>query len=420
MTIKIQNNLFMFFSIFLFIALLGSTFLPDTGIDGNVKNDWSQYRGPNRDGISSETGLIKNWPDNGPKLIWKTKAGDGYSAISISKGKLFTMWAEGRHEYLFCLDVQSGKKLWRYEVGSSLYNDQGNGPRSCPTVDGELVYAISGKGNLHAVNVENGKKVWGHDLVKEFGGRVARWGYASSPLVEDNKLLVEVAGKEFAYAAFDKITGQVIWTSHSDRPGYSSPIAIDVNGSRQILFFSASGLHGISPVDGKLLWRYKWRTDFDANIAIPIFIAPDKVFISTNYGVGATVLQIKGKDGKFIASPVWRKRVMRNHFNSSVLHGKYIYGFDNSMLKCIDSTNGKEMWKTRGFQKGSLLFADGHFFVLGERGKLALVEANPSRYIEKASVQMLKGKCWTMPTLAGGKLFLRNQSEMICLDVSGS
>lgn len=416
---KIKHIPLLFIFSYQLIALSGSSYAPNPEADKNTKNDWAQYRGPNRDGISAEKGLLINWPDDGPKVLWKIKAGDGYSAISVVNGKLYTMWVDGQSEYLVCLDAANGKEQWRYKVGSRFSNDQGSGPRTCPTVDGDLVYAINGYGKLHAVDTETGKGIWSHDLVKDFGGRVARWGYASSPLVEDNMLLVEIGGKKSAYAAVDKKTGEKIWTSHSDRPGYSSPIAIDVHGTRQILFFSASGLHGISPKDGSLLWRYKWRTDWDANIATPIFIAPDKVFISTNYGVGATVLQIMKKDNKFIASPVWRNRVMRNHFNSSVLLGNYIYGFDNSLLKCIDATNGKEMWKTRGFQKGSLMFADGHLIVLGERGKLALVEANPNTYIEKAKVQMLNGKCWTMPTLANGKLFLRNQKEMLCLDVSG-
>ncbi len=406
-------------TLFALTALSGELLIAWSGKSTN--NDWPQWRGPNRDGISTEKGILKNWPENGPDVIWRVPVGDGYSSISIANGKLFTMWDEGNSAFLVCLNASNGKEMWRYKVGRNYVDDQGGGPRACPTIDGNLIYAVGAKGNLHAVNVENGTVVWSHDLVKEYGSRIPRWGYSSSPLVEGNKLLVEVGGKAgHAFVAFNKKNGALIWASQTDKPGYSSPLAITVNGTRQILFFCAGGLFSVSPEDGKLFWQYPWTTEYDANIAIPIFIAPDKVFISTNYGVGAAVVQIEENNGKFSAETVWKHRKMKNHFNTSVLHENYIYGFDNRILKCIDAKTGEDKWKTRGFQKGSLLFVDGHLIVLGERGRLALVEANPSEYKEKASVQILNGKCWTMPTVTGGRLYLRNQKEMLCLDVTTS
>ncbi len=382
-------------------------------------NDWPQWRGPNRDGISSETDILKSWPENGPNVVWRIAVGYGYSSIAISNGKLYTMWSEGDDEVLFCLIASTGKEVWRYKIGRRFRNDQGDGPRSCPTVDGQVVYAAGAYGDLHAVDVESGKRGWSRSLVMEYGSRTPRWGYSSSPLVEGDMLLVQVGGRpNFGFMAFNKKTGDVIWSSQTDRPAYSSPLAITVNGTRQVLFFSASGLHSVASENGELLWDYPWKTSYNANIAIPIFISPDKVFISTNYGVGAAVIQIKGKSGKLDVETVWRNKKMKNHFNTSVLHDNHLFGFDNAIFKCIDAATGEEKWKTRGFQKGSLLFVDGHLIVLGERGRLALVEVDPSEYKEKASAQILKGKCWTMPTLAGGKLYLRNQKEMLCLDVS--
>jgi outer membrane protein assembly factor BamB len=178
-------------------------------------------------------------------------------------------------------------------------------------------------------------------------------------------------------------------------------------------------LVSVAPADGKFLWRYDWETRYDVNAATPVFIPPDKIFISSGYGKGGALLQTQANNGKATVREVWRTRDMANHFSSSVLLNNHLYGFDEGFLTCLDVATGKTKWQQRGFQKGSLLYADGHLIVLGEYGNLALVEATPAGYKEKASAQILKGRSWTMPALAGGKLYLRNQSEMICLEVTG-
>lgn len=385
-----------------------------------LNDDWPQWRGPNRDGISKETGILKSWPENGPTVLWRNQIGEGYSAMAVANDKLFTMWTVGKKEVLFCLNEATGEEIWRHEIGSYFFNDQGGGPRACPTVDGNLVYAAGARGNLKAVDVNSGKLVWERDLVSEYGARIPRWGYSSSPLVEGNMLMIENGGKsDHAYLAFNKKNGELVWHSHTDKPGYSSPLAITVNDQRQIVFFSASGLSGVTADKGRLLWEYPWTTSYDANIAIPIFMPPNKIFISTNYGVGAAMVEIVEENGGFEARTAWKTRIMKNHFNSSILHDDHLYGFDNGILKCIEAETGEEKWKTRGFQKGSLVFVDGHLIILGERGKLALAVADPNEYREVSAVQALTGKCWTMPTVSDGKLYLRNQREMICIDISG-
>jgi outer membrane protein assembly factor BamB len=210
-----------------------------------------------------------------------------------------------------------------------------------------------------------------------------------------------------------------VWKSESDIPGYSAPIAITVSGVRQILVFTGSGLVSVAPADGKFFWRYDWETRYDVNAATPVFIPPDKIFISSGYGKGAALLQTQAGNGKATMQEVWKSREMKNHFSSSILHNNYLYGFDDAFLTCLDIASGQPKWQQRGFNKGSLLYADGHLIVLGEYGNLALVEATPAGYKEKGNAQILKGRCWTMPTLAGGKLYLRNQSEMLCLEVAG-
>jgi outer membrane protein assembly factor BamB len=381
-------------------------------------SDWPQWRGPNRDGISKETGLLKVWPDGGPKVLWKSPIGDGYSGVSISNGRIYTMDAKGNDEFVVCLDQASGKELWRARTDAVFSSDQGDGPRSTPTVDGNWVYAIGANGMLVALNSADGKKIWSHDLKSEFESEIPKWGTSSSPIVEKDLLLVDVGGKSgFALMAFNKKDGSIAWKSHTDKQGYSSPIAITVAGVRQILFFTGTSLVSVSPT-GEVYWKYPWRTDWDANIATPVFISPDKVFISSSYGTGAAVVKITAGNGKASAEEVWKNKVMQNHFNSSVLHQGYLYGFDNAVLKCIEANTGAEKWKQTGFGKGSLILADNHLIVLGERGQLALVEVNPNEYREVAKAQPVQGKTWTMPALAGGILYLRSQKEVLAMDLS--
>jgi outer membrane protein assembly factor BamB len=383
-------------------------------------DDWPQWRGPNRDGISQETGLLKSWPKAGPKVLWRVPSGEGYAGIVVAKGRGYTMVGQSGNEFITCFDPTNGKEIWRTKSDGMFYNDQGNGPRSTPVVEGELVYGLSGNGKLHALSTKDGKSVWTHDLRAEYGGKIPEWGISTTPLIEGELLIVDVGGKSgHSVMAFDKRSGKVAWKSESDIPGYSAPIAVTINGVRQVFVFTGSGLVALAPTDGKLFARYDWDTRYDVNAATPVFIAPDKVFIASGYGKGSALLQSQTSNGKAALREVWRSRDMANHFSSSVLHNNFLYGFDDFLLTCLDVSNGQPKWQQRGFNKGSLLYADGHLVVLGEYGNLALVEATPAGYKEKASAQILKGKSWTMPTLANGKLYLRNQSEMLCLDVTG-
>lgn len=385
-----------------------------------VSFDWPQWRGPNRDGISNETGLLKTWPATGPKVLWRTASGEGYSGIVISQGRGFTSIGAGNDEVVLAFDPNTGKEIWRTVIDAKFENDQGNGPRSTPVVDGETLFMLSAQGRLIALNVKDGKKIWELALRGLYSARVPRWGISTVPLVEGNMLIVDVGGKSgHSVMAFNKTNGAVLWKSETDVPGYSAPIAVSVNGMRKILAFTGTGLVGLAANDGKALWRYAWETDYDVNAATPVFIAPDKVFISSNYGKGSALLQMQTSNSGASVREVWTGREMKNHFSSSVFYQNHLYGFDDNFLTCLEVVTGKPKWQQRGFQKGSLILAEGHLIVLGERGMLALVEASPTAYQEKGSVQILNGKCWTMPTLANGKLYLRNQSEMLCLEVTG-
>jgi outer membrane protein assembly factor BamB len=380
--------------------------------------DWPQYRGPGRDGRSAETGLVSSWPTAGPRVVWRAALGNGYSGIAVAEGRVFTQFGNGRDEYAIAFDAATGKELWRARTDADRHDGQGSGPRSTPTVEGGTVYALSALGKLHAFAAGSGARRWTSDLVQEYGARVPQWGVSTSPLVEGDLLLVDAGGRAgHSLLALDKKTGKLAWASQTDQAGYSAPLAVTVDGQKQVLFFTGTSLVSVSPRDGKALWRVPWETSYDVNAAMPVFVPPDRVFISSGYDKGAQVLRVKRQGAGAAVEPVWRSRVMKNHFNSSVLVDGSLYGFDDGTLKSIDAASGEERWRARGFSKGSLLFADGHLWVLSERGLLALVEATPEAYREKARVQLFEARTWTMPSLADGRLFVRSEEELVALAV---
>ena len=250
----------------------------------------------------------------------------------------------------------------------------------------------------------------------EFDARVPRWGVSTSPVIEGDLLIVDVGGRPgYSLVAFDKSSGDVRWHSNDDIPGYSTPLAVTIDGRRQIVSFSGTKVFGADATDGKVLWSHPWRTAYDVNAAMPVFLPPNRLFISSSYDVGAALLQVNGSR----ALELWRTRRMKNHFNSSILVDGHLYGFDDGTLKCMEAGGGEERWAVRGFAKGSLLYADGRLIILGERGILALAEADPEKYTELARTQLFRSKTWTMPALADGRLFVRDQSELVALDFRG-
>ena len=384
-----------------------------------VEGNWPQWHGPNRDGVSDETGLLSSWPEGGPKVLWRAPLGEGYSGMSIVGGRVYTMYARDDDEFAVCLDASDGWEIWRFRTGSMWKNDQGDGSRSTPTIQGGSAYVLAAEGKLYALDALDGTKKWSRDFVAEFGSTVPGWGYSASPLIADDLVLVEVGGKgDQSIVAFDKTDGQTVWAAHSDEAAYSSPITIDFGGWRQAIFLTSGHLLSVSPADGRIYWTYPWPEGPEAlNICTPRFIPDDKVFISTWYDEGSVLLRMKETEGGLEVEEVWKSRVMKNQFNSPVLRDGYLYGFDNAFLTCIEASTGEERWVSRGFGKGSLILAADHLVVLGDSGELALVEATPTGFVQKASAPVLQGKCWTVPALAGGRLYVRNQEEMLSLEM---
>lgn len=401
------------------LCLFGVFFSGSTR-ESATKGEWPQWLGPHRNGISLETGLLKSWPATGPKIQWRIPLGDGYSGVAISKGKVFTLFSQGDNEFIVCLEAKTGKEIWRVRSDSTYKDVNGNGPRSTPTIHGDVVYALSAHGKLYALQTKNGGNIWSSNLREAFDGvgPSEGAGYGTSPLIEEDMLLVETGSNNGkAFVALNKKNGRTIWQAESDSAAFASPVAITVNGMRQIVFFSAEGAVAVSPQDGKSYWRLPWKTSYNVNAATPLFVPPDKIFISSGYETGATLLRIKTGAASTGVEAIWKSKAMQNIYTSSVLLGEYLYGFDKGTLKCIEANTGVEKWKQRGFGVGTLIYADGHLIVLSDKGKLALVEAIPTEYKEKASAEILTGRSITVPALANGKLYLRNMKELVCVDL---
>ena len=380
--------------------------------------EWPQWRGPNRDGMSSLVPLSKQWPESGPTQVWRKPLGEGFSGLSVSGSRLYTMFSKGTNEYAVCLDAADGTEIWKTRTGAKYMESHGNGPRSTPTIEGDRLYTMGASGELFALDAMSGKVLWKRDLRMEFGSKRPTWGFTTSPLIEGNLVVVEAGGSdERSVMAFDKDTGEVAWATGADPIGYSSPIAVDAVGGRQILFFTGAALVSLSPSSGALNWRHEWPNQI--NPAMPVFLEPDRVFVSSSYGIGGAMVQITKADTGLGVQELWFTKKMKNHFNSSVYHEGMLYGFDNAILTCLDAKTGEVKWKARGYGKGTLLYADGHLVILSEDGKLAIVEANPDKHVEVSSAQILSGRCWTAPSLANGRLYLRNLEEIVSLDLEG-
>lgn len=389
------------------------------GLYAQTNGEWAQWRGANRDGISKETGLLKEWPKEGPSLVWKTTgAGRGYSTMSVSKGRIYTMGLRGDREFVIAFDAATGKEVWATAHGNAFKNDRGDGPRGTPTVDGDMLYALGGNGDLSCLNVKTGKIVWSMNVLEKFGGSNPRWGISESPLVLGDKVLINAGGQDSSIVAFNKKDGTVIWKSQSEKAGYSSAIPLTLNGKTQVIFFTSTRALGLDIKDGKLLWEYKNPSNRTANVATPIANG-NRVFISSDYGTGAGLVEIKADGAGMTAQEIYFTKEMRNHHSSSVLIGNYLYGFSGSILTAMKFDTGEVVWKDRSVGKGSLVYADGHLYCFSENGVVGLVEATPTGYKEKGRFTITQDSLptWSHPVVVGGRLYLRDQDTIYAYDV---
>ena len=353
--------------------------------------DWPQWRGPHRDGLSAEKNLLKSWPQGGPPLAWKAGgAGEGYSSFAVAGGRIFTLGARGDREYVVALDAATGKRLWEVDHGRRFTNDRGDGPRSTPTVDGGRLYVFGASGDLTSLDPASGKIGWTVNVIREFGGQNLRWGFSESPLVSGDRIIVSPGGSGSGIVAVNKANGKLLWKTEGDTAGYSSAVLHEVGGVRQAIVFTGQRALGLDIANGRVLWSYDRVANRVANIATPI-ARGNHVFLSSDYGTGAALLELTPSAGALSAREVYFTREMRNHHASSVLIGDYLYGFSSAILTAMKFDTGEVAWRDRSVGKGSLVFADDRLYLFSEGGVAALAEATPSGYREHGRLSLETG-----------------------------
>ena len=376
--------------------------------------DWNQWRGPARDGLSTETDLLAEWPENGPELLFEASGlGSGYSSFAFSGERMFTQGQKNGKQFLIALDSESGTILWETEHGSTYSNNRGSGPRGTPVLDGDRVYALGGDGSLVCALQADGKIIWQIDLLKRFGGRNTSWGLSESPLIDGDRLIVNAGGPGAGVVALNKATGKALWRSQDDEAGYSSAVPAEVGGIRHYVLLTGEGAVGLRAEDGELLWRYGRVSNSTANVATPI-VRGDRVFVSSDYGTGGALLQLKASGGGVVAEEVYFTREMRNHYSSSVLIGDTLYGFSSRILTAMQFATGEVLWQDRSVGKGQVIFADGRLYLLGEDGVVGMAEATPEAYREISRFEIGREDfpTWTLPVIHDGRLWLRDQDTL--------
>jgi len=394
--------------------------------------DWPRWRGPRGDGISLESGLLDRWPQGGPPLAWRTKGlGSGYSTVAVVGSKIFTMGAQSGSNYLLCLSREDGSLLWKTAVGG------GGGPNSTPTVDGELVYGLGLDGDLACCRVEDGSLVWSKNYERDLHGQMmSSWGYSESVLVDGDKVVCTPGGDEALVAALDKRTGNTIWRCAVRQDelgrrglngaGYASLVVSTAGGVRQYVTLVGRGLVGVDAQKGTLLWSYNGVANSTANIPTPL-IDGDYVFASSGYQTGAALVKLNKARQGFRVQEIYflPANKMQNHHGGMILRDGFVYcgtGHNEGFPLCINVRTGKEAWRPgRGPGSGSaaVTYADGHLYFRYEDATLALIEATPTGYKLKSSFKIAShnGESWPHPVIAGGRLYLRDQDELLCYDV---
>ncbi len=385
--------------------------------------DWAQWRGPERNGVSKESGLLKEWPASGPPVVWLvSNLGMGYGTVAIQGDRVFVQGTQGKDSAVFCLGRAGGKTLWTRPLGRSLNHEKGNGPRGTPTVDGALLYVLSEAGDLACLRVADGSVVWSRNILKDFGGSNPEWLISESPLVDGTNVIVTPGGPNASIVALDKSTGKTVWTSRelSDPAAYSSCVVAEVQGVRAVTTLTASAAVGVRASDGKLLWRYEKVANRTANVATPV-VSGDKVYYTTAYGTGCALLGLATQGEVIKAQEIYFSKGMMNHHGGVVLVNGFLYGYSNAILTCMEFATGKVMWSNRSVGKGSLTCADGNLYVLGEDNAAGLVRATPEGYQEKGRFRIADQgwPSWAHPVVCGARLYIRNQGMLTCYNVAG-
>jgi outer membrane protein assembly factor BamB len=389
---------------------------------------WTDFRGPARDG--RYRGPIRtNWPAGGLQPMWNQPVGGGYASFTAARGRAYTIEQRGPQEVVAAYDVMTGRELWA-QGWTAMFRETmgGDGPRATPTWHDGRLYALGATGQLVCLDATNGRVIWRVDILEDAGAENLAWGMAASPLIVDDTVIVLPGGPGGkSVAAYHKHDGRRVWSAHDDQAAYSSPMLVTRAGVRHVIVFTATRVMGLAPDSGRLLWQYPWPTQMGINASQPIVIGDNRVFVSTGYGTGATVIELSPEPGaasdggqaapRLSVREVWRNIRMKNQFTSSVLHDGYIYGLDENILACVDAATGDLKWKGGRYGYGQVMLASGHLIVLSESGELALVRATPDGHDERVRFPAIAGKTWNHPVIVDGILLIRNLQEMAAFDL---
>ncbi|MBX7168609.1 MAG: PQQ-like beta-propeller repeat protein [Pirellulales bacterium] len=387
--------------------------------------DWPGWRGPQRTGISAEQPLLQDWPEGGPKLLWKiTGVGEGYSTPSVTREALYVMGNKDGKEWILALDpAREGQVIWATAIGEVRHNGAGYpGPRSTPTVDGDRLFALGLNGDLVCLATRDGQIVWQRNLVSDFGGAIPNWGYTESVLIDGPWVICTPGGKQATLAALEKTTGTPVWQSPiGDGAGYASIVKAKIDGLDQYVQFTAQGVVGVAAKDGRFLWRYNAPANGTANISTPL-VRDNDVFAASGYGTGGGQARIT-QQGEWKADEVYFTKKMKNHHGGMILLGKHLYGSnDPGVLTCLDWATGDEAWSDRSCGKCSLVCVDGLLITRSEEGLVSLVQATPAGFELHGRFEQPERSpqpAWPHPVVAGGRLYLRDQDTLLCYDVRG-
>ena len=389
-------------------------------------DDWPQFLGLNRNGISQETGLIDAWPTGGLKEVWRAKGGVGMSGVAVRGDIACTLIQSEGQQRVLAINAKTGANVWSTPVVAAYENGQGEGPRATPAFVGESVFVFTGNGTLARLKVSDGTVEWSHNVLKRHGGKIADYGMACSPLVVSDLVIVQAGASAGTVVACDIKTGEPRWTSgRGEAAGYSSPAMFTVSGQSQIVAFKGSSVSGIDLKSGNELWKYPYRTDYHCNTASPILVG-DKVLVSAGENHGSTMLKIGAKNDNFTVEKIWSSigggSVMRNEWQTAIHLGDYLYAFDNvgsagpvTHLVCLEAASGKPVWRKTRFGKGNMIAADGKLFATTMKGELVVIKATPDGYEELGRSKVIE-TTRQAPALANGRLYLRDGAEIVCLD----
>ncbi|HSL55855.1 MAG TPA: PQQ-binding-like beta-propeller repeat protein [Pyrinomonadaceae bacterium] len=383
------------------------------------RNAWTNYRGARRDGKYEDGSVSTNWPANGLPQLWRQPVGVGHASFVIADGKAYTIEQRRSQEVVAAYDLNNGREMWTQKWNAEFNDSTGDGPRATPTWDQGRIYALGATGELRCLDANSGSVIWGKNILNDNGAKNLPWAQAASPLIVDDKVIVLPGGANGkSVVAYNKMTGAPVWKSLDDTQAYVSPMLVDLAGRRQIVVVSASRVVGLTPENGALLWSYPWDTDMGINASQPIVVDQNRFFISSGYGKGAALVEVKGSGNTLTASTIWENKNMKNKFNPSVLHNGYVYGLDEGILVCLDVNTGERKWKEGRYGYGQIVLAGNHLIVTSDQGDVALVKASPDKYSEVARFKGVDGQTWNYPAIAGGKLLVRNSNEMAAFDIT--